>query len=324
MPAYVGLTAEELKTILQAFGYNKKYAISSTAWAMFLSATRCAIYVRNDGVLNFQHSSLREAVNVQLLNALTSPSRARNVNTPDNPWEVQKFQFHSVLSSGFSHFPCDARFVHELPWQLQITGDVSGLKAVLVRPEVFVRVWSNMNDLRPAVDFLNYWKFLIREGCDAVSTYCKMVDEIEKRSKEVGAEARFHDSTDTEDFTMSENHGVVYRILRKNRGSNYTAIEVSYVACLVGIYFLGLQDFESAEGMLQRSLKISRAVTTIDDVDFLCQIYKSLGDLYYEWGELNKAIGYYEDALRTADEVSRYVNLDKVCNLCAKLNSVCL
>jgi tetratricopeptide (TPR) repeat protein len=309
---YVGLTSEELTRILHAFGYNRKHAISPAAWAMFLSALRRAIYVRNDGVLDFQHSSLREAVNVLLLNGLTSPSRVRNVNTPDNPWEVHKFQFHSVLSTGFSHFPCSARLVHELPWQLRVTGDVSGLKATLSRPEVFVRMWSNMKDLRIVVDFLNYWKLLILEGCDVVTTYCNMIDEIAKRSKETGNKARTQGSGHTEDLSVVENHGIVDRILCKKRGSSYTTIEVAYVAYLVGLYFLGLQEFDSADMMLQRVLKMSRAVTTIDDVDFLCQIYKSLGDLYYEWGMLEKAVGYYEDVLKTADEISRYVNIDKV------------
>jgi tetratricopeptide (TPR) repeat protein len=234
------------------------------------------------------------------------------VTTFENPWELQKFQFHSVLTRGFSQFPCDARLVNELPWQLKTAADVSGLKATLARPEVFVKMWSNIKDLRFVVDFLNYWKFLTREECDVVETYSSMLDEIARSLEETGVKTSTQDTSDTGDLVHAENHGIANRILRKKHGSNYAPIEVAYVAYLTGIYFLGLQEFESAETTLQRALKLSRDVTSIDDVDFLCQVHKSLGDLYFDWRKLDKAVGYYEGVLKTAVEVSRYVNMDEV------------
>ena len=217
-----------------------------------------------------------------------------------------------MLSKGLSQFPCDARLVDELPWQLKAAGDVNSLKTTLARPHVFVKMWSNMKDLRLVVDFLNYWKFLTQQGCDAVSTYCDMVDEISKSSQEFGAKASTQDTSDLGDLTHAENHGIADRILRKKPGSSYALIEIAFVAYLTGIYFLGLQEFESAETMLQRAFKLSRGVTSIDDVDFLCQVHKSLGDLYYDCGMLEKAVGYYEGVLKTAREVSTYVNMDQV------------
>ena len=162
------------------------------------------------------------------------------------------------------------------------------------------------------VDFLNYWKFLTREECDVVETYSSMLDEIARSLEETGIKTSTQDTSDTGDLVHAENHGIANRILRKKHGSNYAPIEVAYVAYLIGIYFLGLQEFESAETTLQRALKLSRDVTSIDDVDFLCQVHKSLGDLYFDWRKLDKAVGYYEGVLKTAIEVSRYVNMDEV------------
>ena len=308
----LGLTTEELRKILQAFGYSNKDAISPAAWALFISAAKCAIYGRNDGVLAFQQSSLREAVDVLLLNSLTSPSRVRHVSTFENPWEVQQFQFHSVLTEAFSQFSCDTRLVYELPWQLKAAADVSNLKATLARPEVLVKTWSNARDLTPVVDFLNYWRFLIREGCDVVNTYFGMIDDIAKSLEEPGTKTSIQDDANIGNFTLVENHGISVRILEKKPGSKFTQIEVAYICHLVGNYFLGLQEFGSAETILQRALRLSRHVTSIDDVDFLCQVHRSLGDLYYNWGAMDKAVGYYESVLKTTDEVSRHVNIDKV------------
>ena len=311
-PYLLGLTSEELTKILQAFGYCNKHAISPAAWALFTSAAKCAIYVRNEGLLDFQQSSLREAVDVLLLNSLTSPSRVRHVTAFENPWELQKFQFHSVLIKGFSKFPCDARLVDELPWQLKAAADVSSLKSTLAKPKVFVNMWSNSRDLRLVVDFLNFWKFLTQEGFDAVDTYSNMLDEIAKSLAETGAKSTTQYASDSEDLILNENHSIADKILCKNPGSIFTLIEVAYITHLVGIYFLRLQEFEPAETALQRALKLSRDATSINDVDFLCQVHKSLGDLYFDWGTWNKAVEYYEKVLKTADDVSRYVNIDKV------------
>lgn len=307
------MTSTELKKILHAFGYAKNHAISPAAWAQFISATKCAMYIRNDGLLTFQQASLREAVDVLLLNSLTAPSRVRLVTKFESPWELQKFQFHSVLTKGLSKFPCDARLVNELPWQFKVAGDVSGLKAILARSDVFVKMWSNLNDLRYVVDFLNYCKTLSQEGYDMVDTYCNMVEELEGASKRHGNEQVIsHYTLDIDNNTLFDTHGIAEAIFCKKRGSKYTSIEVAYVAYLVGIYFLGLQKFESAKLMLQRALKLSRDVASINNVDFLCQVYKSLGDLYYTWGLRGKAVEYYEGVLKTASDVSRYVNINEV------------
>ena len=281
-----GLASDELTSIFRAFGYSQKHAISPAAWALFKSAARCALYVRTDGVLTFQHTSAREAVDALLLDGLTSPSRVRHVTTFETPWELQKFQFHSVLTKAFAQFPCDARLVDELPWQLKAAGDVSSLKATLGRPDVFVKMWSNLKDLRLVVDFLNHWKFLAQKGCSLTDTYCIMAGEIEKSLEETETKTCAQDNADgtMRDTPLAENHGIADRILRKAPGSKYSRIEASYVVYLIGAYFLGMQVFESAETMLLRALKLSRDVTSIDDVDFLCQVYKSLGDLYFKWG----------------------------------------
>ena len=236
------------------------------------------------------------------------------MTTFENPWELQKFQFHSVLIKGFSQFPCDVRLVDELPWQLKAAADVGSLKSTLAKPKVFVKMWSNTRDLRLIVDFLNYWKFLTREGYDAIDTYSNMLDEISKSMEKTGTKSSTQDTSDTDDLIDNQNHGIAEKILCKKAGSKLTPIEVAYIAHLVGIYFLGLQEFEPAEKVLQHALKLSRDATSIDDVDFLCQVHKSLGDLYFNLGMLDKSVGYYQKVSKIADDVSRYVNIDKVGN----------
>ena len=219
-----------------------------------------------------------------------------------------------MLIKGFSQFPCDARLVDELPWQLKAVADVGSLKSTLAKPKVFVKMWSNTRDLRLIVDFLNYWKFLTREGYDAIDTYSDMLDEIAKSMEKTGTKSSTQDTSDTEDLIDNQNQGIAEKILCKKPGSKFTPIKVAYIAHLVGIYFLGLQEFEPAEKVLQHALKLSRDATSIDDVDFLCQVHQSLGDLYFNLGMLDKAVGYYEKVSKIADDVSRYVNIDKVGN----------
>ena len=304
-----GLSSDELARILRAFGYCREHAISPGAWRLFASAARHAVYVGADGLLNFQHSSMREAVDFLLLNGLTSPSHTRHVTAVENSWEVQKFQYHSVLANSFAAFPCDERVVDELPWQQKVSGDVEGLRKSLARPDVFVTAWSNRRDLRKTSDFMNYCVFLTENGFDAVDTYVAMVTEA-ANTVAIGDNRERRDSEDT---SLDESLGIALRISKKvGPARSYTSVEVAFLAYLVGRYFLGLQKLVPAESMLLKAFKFAYNVTSIDDVDFLCKIQRSLGDLYYEGKLLDKAVVFYEGVLKTASEVTRYVNTDEV------------
>ena len=304
-----GLSSDELTRILRAFGYGRKHAISPGDWLLFTSAARHTIYVNAEGLLSFQQESMREAVDFLLLNGLTSPSYARYVTGFENPWEVQKIQYHSVLINSFRIFRCDERLVSELPWQLRAIGDVEGLRKTLARPNVFVTVWSNRCDLRARTDFLNYWKFLTKNGFDVVKTYCAMVDEAERTLTSVDNKC----TVDSEVTSVDENLRIADRISKDKPDAKYTSIEVSYLAYLVGLCFLGLHKLMSAESMLLKAFKLAHNETSIDDLDFLCKIQRSLGDLYYEGKFLERAVIFYERVLKSAFEVSRYQNTDEVC-----------
>lgn len=236
----------------------------------------------------------------------------RKVTALENSWELQKYQFHSLLSKSFTHFSCNARLVNELTWQLKNTRNFSGLKSTLARPEVFVKMWSNMRDLQLVFDFLNYWKLLTQEGCDPIATYSDMVKRAAQSVEGTGDESFSNDYSNAEDLGSAEAQCIAERILCKKHGSKYTPIEFAYLSYLVGNYFLGLEEFEPAHTILQRALKFSCNVTSIDDIDFLCLLRMSVADLYFQQGMLDKAARSYEDVLKTAATVSRYVNIDEV------------
>ena len=214
-----------------------------------------------------------------------------------------------MLTNSFAVFPCDERVVDELLWQQKVSGDAEGLRESLARPDVFATAWSNRRDLRKTSDFMSYWVFLTENGFDAVDTYVAMVTEAAK-TVAIGDN---RERCDSEDTSLDESLSIAQGISKKvGPARSYTSVEVAFLAYLAGRYFLVLQKLVPAESMLLKAFKFAYNATSIDDVDFLCKIQRSLGDLYYEGKLLDKAVVFYEGVLKTASEVTRYVNTDEV------------
>lgn len=65
--SHCGLAEDELLQLLDTMGYRDHHKVTAVHWAAFRQATKTWIQMKPNGLLYFQHQSLRSAVEHKLL-----------------------------------------------------------------------------------------------------------------------------------------------------------------------------------------------------------------------------------------------------------------
>ncbi|XP_019634220.1 PREDICTED: uncharacterized protein LOC109477408 [Branchiostoma belcheri] len=173
-----GLQESEILGALELLGYRDEYKVASFDWALFRSCAQDALFERPGGLLNFFHQDIREAVECSLLGTVTSAASKTSFSFPTMQEHVRN-KYHAVLAEFFSRQPHSERRVDELPWHLEMSGEVGRLCKVLSEPGMFLAMWGDSRQSSTLrLDLVRYWKFLTQAGYDPGEVYGRMVRKI--------------------------------------------------------------------------------------------------------------------------------------------------
>ncbi|XP_070559768.1 tetratricopeptide repeat protein 41-like [Ptychodera flava] len=175
-----GLMEKEILEILQMIGYTGNTEVSSLDWAMFRSASSDALIERPGGLLTFFHQHLREAVDHTLLGIVGNATRPSSNPGLPHEWERIKQQYHCYIAHYFMQQNHGPRRTEELPWQLEMSGELEALSKVLTEPRMFSTL-SGEDEARK-LDLHQYWKTLQEAGFQPAELYTDMV----KKAGEIG------------------------------------------------------------------------------------------------------------------------------------------
>lgn len=301
-----GMTEKEMLGALKAMGYANNFVISSAYWSMLRIVAQNAFLEMPSGVLTFSHDVIRSAVDLALLGSLTSPSQERVVSSCSETWERQKQQCHVVLSNFFTKEPLSLRKVEELPWQLMVSGDLDGLKRCLSDPAMFLRLVCNKSDSRLNHDFLCYWNALLKEKHKPHDMLIEMASQVQERlvSAVDPSDSKRADSAQSYSISTVQQYSVVDNICAKSDEDSFTPVEVATILYHIGRFLIDNEDFSTAEGLLLSAYKIGYPVATVQDLVLMCDIQSSLGDLYNLLVDTGNAEVWYNNAVKTAREMT--------------------
>lgn len=298
-----GLYEREALGALQVMGYLKKYEVTRAHWEMFRLIAEHALIEMPCGLITFPHQSARGAVEIALLGNLTSPSQEREVSPFQETWERQKQQGHTVLSSFFSKQPSSGRMIDELPWQLNMSGNMEALSKTICEPRVFVRFVSTRTEQQRKLDLLSYWstlkgkghkpeEMLFQAAIKAEERLCKETNESAER--EVGSA-----SSKTTEFSALD------ELCRKENDDSVSQLEVALIQFFTGRFLAENGHDLMAQNLLLNAYKLAYPVVSVKDIYLLCGIQESLGNLYLKLAELSKAVFWFNGAVKSAEEVTR-------------------
>lgn len=294
---------------LKGMGYANNFVISTAYWSMLRIVAQNALLELPSGLLTFSQGVIRNAVDLALLGNLTSPSQERVVSSFSETWERQKQQCHVVLANYFmKERPMSLRKVDELPWQLMVCGNVDDLGKVLSDPAVFLRLVHDRNEIRLKLDLLSYWKALQQAGFKPHKILQDMAEGVQDRLSFDEPDRKRIDSA--HDFSSVEDDSVIDRISSKTEEDLLSPIEVATILYHVGSFLKESENYPAAENHLLTAYKIGYPVVSIQDLEMLCQIQSTLGDLYVTMFDMSNAEVWYTKAMKTSNEMTNVT--DKV------------
>lgn len=299
-----GLSESEALGALQVMGYMRNYEVTKAHWEMFRLIAEHALIEMPSGLITFPHQSVRGAVEIALLGNLTSPSQERAVSPAfQESWERQKQQGHTVLSSFFSKQPSSGRMVDELPWQLNMCGNMDALSKTICEPRVFLRFMSSKSEQRRKTDLLSYWSLLKQANRKPEEMLYQMAINAEERlhgeSKELTERDMGSASSKTKDFSA------VDELCRKESDEHFSQLEVALVHYFSGKFLAENGHDLIAQNLLLSAYKMAYPVVSVKDIYLMCDIQESLGNLYLKLSEPSKAVFWFNGALKSAGEMTR-------------------
>nr|XP_006820707.1 PREDICTED: uncharacterized protein LOC100366770 [Saccoglossus kowalevskii] len=152
-----GLTEKEILDILEIIGYSGPAAVTSFDWALFRSAALDSLMERPGGIVG---------------------KSTRPTTNPGLPqfWERQKQLYHSYIGRYLMKQEHNQRRVEELPWQLEMSGELAALSQILSEPRTFSAMCGGEDDTLK-LDLHRYWKTLRDAGFDPSTIYKNMIEK---------------------------------------------------------------------------------------------------------------------------------------------------
>lgn len=299
-----GLSENEALGALKVMGYMKNYEVTKAHWEMFRLIAEHVLVEMPSGLLTFPHQSARGAVEIALLGNLTSPSQERAVSPAfQESWERQKQQGHTVLSSFFSKQPSSGRMVDELPWQLNMSGNMEALCKTICEPGVFIRLVSSRSEQRRRIDFLSYWRLLKQANRKPEEILYQMASKAEERLQGELREVTERDVGSASSKTKDSS--AVDELCRKENDERLTQLEVALVHYFSGKFLAENGHDQMAHNLLLNAYKMAYPVVSVKDIYVMCDIQESLGNLYLRLSEPSKAVFWFNGAVKSAGEMTR-------------------
>ncbi|XP_067906406.1 putative tetratricopeptide repeat protein 41 isoform X2 [Heterodontus francisci] len=173
-----GLNEEDIHQLLKYLGYNGAYEVSRFDWAVFRAASMEWIQERPDGLLNFTHQSIQDAVEYLFLGVIV-PVHESTFTSFQNQFNCKKTHIHQLLGGYFSQQNYTLKLYQELPRHLKMSGNLSDLCAVVSNPQIMDLICQNSkHSYQSKLDLVHYWDVLSEAGFDPAVTYHNMVNEL--------------------------------------------------------------------------------------------------------------------------------------------------
>ncbi|KAK3745822.1 hypothetical protein QZH41_017139 [Actinostola sp. cb2023] len=296
-----GMTEDEILGALKVMGYANNFVISSAYWSMLGIVAQNALLELPSGLMTFSHDVIRNAVDLALLGNLTSPSQERVISPFSEAWERQKQQCHVVLAKFFNREPLNLRKVEELPWQLMVSGNFDGLSKALSDPAMFLRLVHNKKEARLILDLMSYCNTLSKENLKPLLLLEEMASNVQDRLVDDQFESTGIDSAHA---YSSHPYSVIDKICVKSEEDLLTPIEVATILFHIGSFLKEGEHYSSAEHYLLSAHKIGYPVASVEDLDLMCSIQSTIGDLYAVMFDTRNAEAWYTNAIKTASEMT--------------------
>jgi len=266
-----GLTVNELLKLLE---------IPQFVWTPLFLAVQDALVDRN-GLLNFFHDYLREAVAARYL-----------------PTLEEQQSWHLRLADYFEKQSLDARIAEELPWQLYQAGTKERLQSCLSQIPVFLK---NEN-----YELWHYWQVLSPEKTMVAAYEQALIDYEQTEKPEDEDLAGVLNSLGSFFYTVGYLMAAeplfkrALKIFEKVLGKEHpnTAASLSNLAEL----YRAKGDYSKAEPLFKRALKIFEKVLGKEHPS-TTTILNNLAELYRAKGDYSKAEPLFKRALEIYEKV---------------------
>ncbi|MGH0115674.1 UNVERIFIED_CONTAM: hypothetical protein FKN15_037997 [Acipenser sinensis] len=293
-----GLREQEVLKLLGSLGYSGDLEVSIFDWAVFRSATREWIKERPDGLLNFTHQSLRQAVEHQLLRAIT-PVTESHPSSIEDPSSSRKTELHRLLAQFFQQQHLFRRVYTEFPWHLQRCGDWSELHAFISDPVTVGFVSSNSYSYshQQKMDLVQYWNVLSEKGYNPFVSYQNLVREIttdshhesEGRKSTV---AFIGDPEDCDNEINRTNSTFLNEALSRDKGKDELSLLDKCTQRRLIVFAAEILDDLRMTPEAEELLLVSESLLSETNMQeekrmhILLRVQQCLGDLYYRTGQI--------------------------------------
>ncbi|XP_028633872.1 tetratricopeptide repeat protein 41 [Grammomys surdaster] len=273
--SHCGLAEDELLQLLDMMGYRDHQKVTAVHWAAFRNATKTWIQEKPNGLLYFQHQSLRNVVEHKLL-GVTTPVRESNPNVAQNTMNHKKAHFHQVLMRYFQRQTVFWRVYQELPWHMKMSGYWESLCGFITSPSItdFISKIQNPS-LWTRLHLVHYWDVLLEAGNDVSEAFLLSVAKIEaEHSQKVKKRA-----------TLSVLECSLSEITAADKGR--MILFIGSFLKLMGKINEAEKLFLSVEDMLLQSPSMT---------EMLLKAQNAIGELYLEIGMTQKGLTYFQKA----------------------------
>ncbi|XP_058164626.1 putative tetratricopeptide repeat protein 41 [Dasypus novemcinctus] len=273
--SHCGLAEDEILQLLNMLGYRNHYQVTTLHWAAFRNASKQWVQEKPNGLLYFQHQSLRNAVEQKLLGVIT-PVRESSPCTFQNPTNHKKTHFHQVMVRYFQRQTAFWRVYQELPWHMKMSGCWEDLCSFLSSPSItdFISklrspsFWTRLH-------LIHYWNVLLEVGYDAGKAYLLSVAKIKadqchttrKRWKLSVLECRLFEITNIDKCRLIFFIARVLKLMGKTNEAEELLLSI--------------------EEMLMQSESVT---------EMLLKVQNAIGELYLEIGMTQEGFQYFQKA----------------------------
>ncbi|XP_051886682.1 putative tetratricopeptide repeat protein 41 [Pristis pectinata] len=282
-----GLTEEDIHQLLKYLGYNGENKVSSYDWNLFRAASIEWIQERPDGLLNFTHHSIQDAVGYFLLGAI-APVKESSLKSPLNH---KRSRIHHLFQEYLSQQTYTLKIYQELPWHLKMSGNLSDLCAIVVNPIIMHVVCQNAkHSYQSKLDLVCYWDVLSEAGFDPAVTYHNMVNQLVATSN-LSARKKC-----TTAFIDSDS-----KMVRYNNCTQAALI------CFTAEFLKDLDKSTTAEELLLIALSLLPMSCPLNlmETEIYFKVHYSIGEVYLNAAKLQDAEKHFQKALHSIDYASK-------------------
>ncbi|XP_062914465.1 putative tetratricopeptide repeat protein 41 [Mobula hypostoma] len=282
-----GLAEEDIHQLLRCLGYNEADKVSSYDWNLFRAASIEWIQERPDGLLNFTHHSIQDAVGYFLLGAIASVKES----TLKSPLNNKRSRIHQLFQEYLSQQAYTLKLYQELPWQLKMSGNLSDLCTIVANPTIMHVICQNAkHSYQSKLELICYWDGLSKAGFDPAVTYHNMVNQLVATSN-LSAGKKCTTAVIVGDSQMAK----------------YNNCTRAALVCFTAEFLKDLDKVTTSEELLLIALSLLPMSCPLDlmETEIYFKVHYNIGDACLNAGKLQDAEKYFQKALHSIDFASK-------------------